>query len=110
MRAVELRPEVDGTEPSQLTSGFAAEAFGGVVHGFSSPTRGVSLGHGFPGPTDAMPGIGLPVAEVPADGEWCGRHLWVPGASSSTARATPSSKVLRAHAEAIPRDKDALAE
>ena len=71
---------------------------------------GISLGHGFPGPTDAMPGIGLPVAEGPAEGEWCGRHLWVPGTSSSTALAILLSEVLRANSEAVQKKTDTLAE
>ena len=45
LRAVELCPEEEGTEPSQLTSGFGAVAFGGVVQGFHRPTMGLSFGH-----------------------------------------------------------------
>ena len=68
-RAVELCPDKEATEPSQLTSGFGAAAFGGILQGFPRPTMGVSLGQGFHVPTDAMPGIGLPVAGGPAYGE-----------------------------------------
>ena len=57
LRAVKLCHEEEGTEPSQLTSGFGAEAFGGIVQGFPRPTMGVSVGHGFPAPTEVMPEI-----------------------------------------------------